>query len=282
MRKIMAIFAHPDDEGAVGGTLIQLAQAGHETILVCATRGEVGEISDPALATLDNLGEVREQELRDACDIMGIKHLEFLDYRDSGMDGTDENNDPRAWVQADPDEAKRKIVKLIREYQPDTVITFEPFGWYGHPDHKITSTWVTEAFPLVSDASAYPDIDGAYQPEYLFHAVIVFSKFRELMEKAMEEGYIPEDAFDGFEQPQDIQIDTENNVTHAINVLSTFDTQREAMMAHKTQFGEDNPFRRVPDEMMRKYDADDHFIQVYPEPDPALRETHARSLFGDA
>jgi len=279
MRKIMAIFAHPDDEGAIGGTLVQLAQAGHELILVCTTRGEVGEISDPSLATPDTLGEVREQELRKACEILGIQHLEFVGYRDSGMDGTDENNDPRAWVQADPDEAKRKIVKLIRQYQPDTVITFEPFGWYGHPDHKITSTWVTEAFPLVNDASAYPDIDGAYQPEFLFHAAMMFSKFRAMMEKAVEAGYIPEDAFEGFGQPEDVQLETEEHITHAINIESTYEVQQEAMLAHRTQFGEDNPFRKIPPELMREFGADEHFIQVYPEPDASLRDNHAKVLF---
>ena len=279
MRKIMAIFAHPDDEGAMGGTLIQLAEAGHETILVCANRGEVGEISDPSLATPETLGEVREQELRNACKALGIKHLEFLDYRDSGMDGTEENNDPRAWVQADPDEAKRKIVKFIRQYQPEIVVTFEPFGWYGHPDHKITCTWVTEAFPLVSDASAYPEIEGAYQPEALYYSAFKFSNFKSMIDEAIAGGYITEDAFGSFGQPEEAQLDVENQITHAIDIGGTFEQQDEATMSHKTQFGEDNPFRKIPPEISEKYGSDEYFIQVYPEPDASLRETYATSLF---
>ena len=75
MQKIMAIFAHPDDEGAIAGTLALYAQNGTGVTLVCATRGEVGEISDPALATPATLGEVREKELQTACNILGIQQI---------------------------------------------------------------------------------------------------------------------------------------------------------------------------------------------------------------
>ena len=94
MQKLMAIFAHPDDEGAIGGTLARYANNGTEVTLVCGTRGEVGEISDPSLATPETLGEVRQKELEAACAVMGIHNLEFLNYRDSGMVDTPENEDP--------------------------------------------------------------------------------------------------------------------------------------------------------------------------------------------
>ncbi len=279
MKKIMAIFAHPDDEGAIGGTLAQLAQDGHDLTLICTTRGEVGQISDPALATPETLGEVREQELRAACEILGVQHLEFLGYRDSGMEGTDENNDPRAWVQADPDEAKRKLIQVIRQYQPEIIITFEPYGWYGHPDHRITCTWVTEAFPMISDGSAYPDIDGAYQPEAFYYSAFKFSQFGGMIQKAIDEGYIPEDAFENFAPPEDVQIETEKSITHAIDVRATYKIQQEAQQVHKTQFGEDSPFNNIPDEMRLEFGSEDYYIQVYPEPDASLRENNLTTLF---
>jgi LmbE family N-acetylglucosaminyl deacetylase len=144
MKKIMAVFAHPDDEGIVARTLAHYAQNNNQVMLVCATRGEAGEISQAARdnqATVENLGEVRQKELEEACRLLGIQGLEFLDYRDSGMDGTAENEDPRALIQAGPEEFTAKLVGLIRRFQPDTVITFEPFGWYGHPDHIYTGKW---------------------------------------------------------------------------------------------------------------------------------------------
>src|SRR5687767_1476631 len=123
---LMAVYAHPDDEVfGVGGAMGYYADRGVKTILVCATRGEVGEISDPALATPETLAEVREQELRCAASTLGVSELIFLDYRDSGMDGTPPNQDPRAFIQANPEEAIEKLVRLIRREQPQVVLTFE-------------------------------------------------------------------------------------------------------------------------------------------------------------
>ena len=80
MKRLLAIFAHPDDEGAVAGTLAYYARQGVHVALICATKGEAGEISDPSLATPENLGEVREAELRCACKVIGIAELHLLNY----------------------------------------------------------------------------------------------------------------------------------------------------------------------------------------------------------
>src|SRR5207237_8223829 len=118
-------FAHPDDEGIVSGALLQYSTSGVETGLVCATRGEVGEIADPALATPENLGQVREGEMRSAADVLGVRNLWFLDYRDSGMAGTPENANPSSLAQASPAEAVGKIVAIIRQFRPQVVLTFD-------------------------------------------------------------------------------------------------------------------------------------------------------------
>lgn len=278
MKKIMAIFAHPDDENAVGGTLAHHVKQGDEVILVCSTRGEVGQISDPALATPETLGAVRQKELEEACAILGIQHLEFLDRRDSGMDGTDENNDPRAFIQSNPDEVKGQLVALIRKYQPDIIITFEPFGWYGHPDHIFTSKWVTEAFPMAGDATVYPDKGTAWQPKRLYHAAMKFSHFRDMMQQAVDAGYIEPDAFN-FEIPEEEVLKTEAQITHAINIDAYYDQKQKAVRSHQTQFGEDSPFSKIPEEMMKKGWGGEHYIQVYPEPDPALYQNPSSDLF---
>src|SRR4051812_8494103 len=111
---ILASYAHPDDEQGVTGTLARYAQEGVRTGLICATRGEMGEISDPSLATPETLGQVREGEMRCACAKAGIKNLWFLDYRDSGMAGTAPNQDAEAFMNADPQEAIGRIVRVIR------------------------------------------------------------------------------------------------------------------------------------------------------------------------
>ena len=96
MPGLLAVFAHPDDEGGASGTMAKAAATGHHVVLACATRGEVGEISHPVLATAETLGAVREAELRAACDLLGVHDLRFLGYRDSGMAGTPANDDPAA------------------------------------------------------------------------------------------------------------------------------------------------------------------------------------------
>ena len=102
---LLALFAHPDDEAfGTGGTLSQYAAAGADVILVCTTRGEVGEIAEGTGATPETLGEVREAELRCAAETVGVRELIFLGYRDSGMAGTPENAHPRAIVNAPAEE----------------------------------------------------------------------------------------------------------------------------------------------------------------------------------
>ena len=98
---VLAVFAHPDDEGfGCGGVLAILASRGARLITVVATNGDVGEISDPALATTENLGQVRQDEMRRAMAVTGAAEVRFLGYRDSGMDGTEDNKHPDSLNQA--------------------------------------------------------------------------------------------------------------------------------------------------------------------------------------
>lgn len=274
----MAIFAHPDDEGAIGGTLAKYARNGAEVTLVCATRGEAGEISDPVLATLDTLGEVRQRELEAACQILDIQRPHFLDYCDSGMEGTAENVRPTSFMHADPVEVVGKLVSLIRQVKPDIVITFEPFGWYGHPDHKAASRWATEAYTAAGDAAAYPDKGAAWQPQRLFYAVIPISKFRAMIEEAAASGdFESDDIVESI--PVEQQLQTEAAVTHIVDVTALFDVKQSAMRAHQTQFSEEHMFRKIPRETMLKASGNEYFIQAHPQPPASLAEDPLSDLF---
>ncbi len=276
MRKLLAIFAHPDDEGAVSGTLAHYAQQGVHVSLICATSGEAGEISDPSLATPDNLGAVREAELRCACDIIGIDELHMLGYCDSGMEGTDENSRTTAFIQADPKEVVGRLVQLIRQIKPQMVITFEPFGWYGHPDHKAVSLYTTEAVGVVGDPQAYPLAGPAWQPARLFHSVMPISTFRPIMDYAEEQG------LDSFglddDEPWLSEMERlEESITHIIEVDYLYDLKRNATACHRTQFAEDHLFNQLPPELSHHLNDQEHFIQVYPQFEP--RATPVEDLF---
>lgn len=163
--RLMAVFAHPDDEAfGVGGTLARYAAEGHDVYLVTATRGEAGEIHDPRLASEANLPQVREEELRCACEVYGIHQPRFLDYVDGQLAVVHQG------------QAVGKLVRLIRELSPHVLLTFGPYGVYGHYDHIAVHTWTTIAYNLAADESCFPDqITGQcipHQASKLYYLVL--------------------------------------------------------------------------------------------------------------
>ncbi|WP_211349216.1 N-acetyl-1-D-myo-inositol-2-amino-2-deoxy-alpha-D-glucopyranoside deacetylase [Micromonospora pisi] len=144
-RRLLLVHAHPDDEAiGTGATMAHYARAGAQVTLVTCTLGEEGEIHVPALAGLaadaaDQLGGYRIAELAAACAALGVSDHRFLGgagrYRDSGMMGLVTNDHPRAFWQADLDEAAGHLVEIMREVRPQVLVTYDPNGFYGHPDH---------------------------------------------------------------------------------------------------------------------------------------------------
>lgn len=133
--RIMAIFAHPDDEAfTCGGALAAYAEAGAEVTLLCATRGEAGKITDPTM-TIDDLGQQREAELREACRVLGISEPIFLDYHDSGRFERTRTDDPQALMNVKVFDIENRLMPHIEQHRPHIVITFDPHGGYGHIDH---------------------------------------------------------------------------------------------------------------------------------------------------
>ena len=117
------------------------------------------------------MGALRGQELRAAADVLGLTGLHYLGYRDSGMTGSADNRDPRAFVNANPIEATGRLVKLIREIRPQVIVTFDPFGGYGHPDHIFIHHRTHEAFKAAGDPAQYPEAGEPYQPQKLYWSV---------------------------------------------------------------------------------------------------------------
>jgi LmbE family N-acetylglucosaminyl deacetylase len=270
-KTLLALFAHPDDEAfGTGGSLTHYARAGYQVVLVCATRGEVGEISDPSLATPETLGQVREGELRCAADSIGVSELIFLNYRDSGMAGTPENNDPRAYVNALTEEVIGRLVAIIRRLHPDVVLTFEPNGGYGHPDHIAIHRHTVAAFHAAADSSYRPDLGPAWQSPRLAYIAIPRSFFHQIRDQLAALGEPPDDfaRFDeaGFGWPDELV-----NVT--VDVSATMDVKWSALECHHTQFGPGNLFRRLPESVVRQMMSTEQFALAWPEPAPGTRLT---------
>jgi LmbE family N-acetylglucosaminyl deacetylase len=167
---LLAVLAHPDDETfGTGGTLAYYASKGADVYLVCATRGEVGEVDPEMLHGFASIGELREHELRCAAEHLGLKGVYFLDFRDSGMEGSPDNKHPQALANAEVDTVAAKIVPYMRSLRPQVVITFDPVGGYMHPDHIAIHKATVRAFHAAGDAGQFPSEQTAYQPAKLFY-----------------------------------------------------------------------------------------------------------------
>lgn len=169
-RRLLAVFAHPDDETfGTGGTLALYAQRSVEVHLICATRGEVGE-APRELNRFASLAEMREDELRRAASALGLKAVYFLGYRDSGMPGSLDNHHPQALVSAPLEQVARQVAGYIREVRPQVVITFDPIGGYRHPDHVAIHRATVEAFHIAGDASQDINNLPPYSPQKLYYS----------------------------------------------------------------------------------------------------------------
>ena len=253
---LMAVFAHPDDESfGTGGTLARYgADPDVRVVLVCATLGEAGQISDPSLATPERLGAVRENELRCACQALGVDALHLLGYRDSGMAGTPENLDPRALANADLDQVVGQIVDKIRRERPDVVVTFDQTGGYGHPDHVAVHYHTRAAFSAAADPARFPEQLAAglspHQAQKLYYTAIPRRFFVAAAEKMQELRIeVPERYLQRLEGPLGLP---DAACTTDVHVADYLDAKQTAVACHATQLHADSIFSMLPIEVMRE------------------------------
>lgn len=168
-RKIVVVTAHPDDETfGMGGTIAKYHAEGVEISIICATKGEVGEADAELLAQYQSMADLREAEMRCAMQVLGIHEFYFLGYRDSGMPGSPENTHPQAFIQAPLEKTGTDIAFYLRKIKPNIVLTFDPMGGYGHPDHIHTYRSVVKALELAADPNIYIAGLEPFHPERVF------------------------------------------------------------------------------------------------------------------
>jgi mycothiol conjugate amidase Mca len=269
---LMAVHAHPDDETIQsGGVLTRYGAEGVETVLVTCTDGAVGEISDPALASPENLAAVRVEELAEACRIMGIKQRFNLGYRDSGMMGTDDNKRPNAFWQADMEEATGRLVAIIRTTRPDVIVTSNENGDYGHPDHINANRVAVAAFHAAADPARYSDQGLApWQTRKLYYSAFPRSGFARLQQMLIEAGIElpPEESPNteaetaAGESPDEVFGTPDDLITTEIDISAFIDTKRAALAAHRTQMGPESMFMRMPDTIWREAWGAEHFCLI--------------------
>ena len=233
--RILLVHAHPDDETINNGATMALyASLGAKVTLVTCTRGEEGEVLVSGLSHLasshqDLLGAHREIELANAMKALGITDYRFLGhYRDSGMMGTDQNNRPDVFWQADLDSAARELIKIIEEIKPHVLITYDEIGGYGHPDH-------IQAHRVAMRASEL----ATWQIQKIYWNTMPKSVIAESIAKMKEIG----SDFFGAETADDLPFAKDDSlVTTLIDGNEFVQAKMDAMKAHETQIALDGPF----------------------------------------
>lgn len=263
--RVMAVYGHPDDEGQVTGTLASFAARGAQVTLVCATRGEVGEISDPSLATPETLGYVRELELRAAMAQVGVFDVRFLPFRDSGMAGTPENEDPRCLHAQRPDVVVGHLVELMRELRPHIVFTWDPTGGYGHPDHIAVHRHTLAAFDAAGDPAHFRDAGIPWDPGRLYWGAFTMKRFAGMYLELERRGLLPEplepERRARFEQAIAAP---DAPVSHTVDVQEFVERKRAAAGMHRSQFGENSLFARIPEDLRASFYAEERFLLARP------------------
>ena len=171
-RTLIFVGAHPDDESYyLGATLAHYASRGVKVYYICATRGEVGNAKTEKMKGFSSIGELRSAELQSAANALGLTDVLYLNYRDSGMLGWEDNKHPHSLISAPLEQVTGRIIEIFRKLKPDVVITFDPIGGYRHPDHIITHNATVRAFYAAGDAKQYPKNGPTFQPQKLYFSI---------------------------------------------------------------------------------------------------------------
>ncbi|QGZ50817.1 N-acetyl-1-D-myo-inositol-2-amino-2-deoxy-alpha-D-glucopyranoside deacetylase [Streptomyces sp. QHH-9511] len=249
-RRLLLVHAHPDDESINNGaTMARYAAEGALVTLVTCTLGEEGEVIPPGLAHLapdreDRLGDHRVGELAAAMKELGVTDHRFLGgpgrFRDSGMMGAEQNGREGAFWNTDVDTAAPYLVEVIRETRPQVLITYDPDGGYGHPDHIQAHRVATRAAELAADAAYRSDLGPAHTIGKIYWNRIP----RPVAEAAFARLRAEGTRFPGVAETGDLPgVVDESLITTEIDGGAVWAARKTAAMrAHATQIAVDGPF----------------------------------------
>jgi len=290
---MLFVHAHPDDESiGTGATMAKYAAEGAHVTLVTCTLGELGEIIPPGLAALaadrdDQLGGYRIGELGAACRALGVGDHRFLGgpgrWRDSGMIGTPGNDDPRAFWQADVDEAARDLAAVIREVRPQVMVTYDDDGFYGHPDHIQAHRVSYRAYQLAADPAVILDSGGCdpappWQVSKFYASTTPQSQLDqeiEMLQAGAPGGTVAPGAQrlpSGFRLPASaadlVYGVPDEQVTTEIDASCYLDAKLAAMRAHATQISVEGTFFALSNQVAQLASGVEYYALLAGEPGP--------------
>jgi LmbE family N-acetylglucosaminyl deacetylase len=304
---LLLVHAHPDDECfATAGLIARSVAEGRRVDLVTCTGGEEGEIHDPTLDETEakpRLREIRERELQ--CSLRALRgngpgtlELHLLGYRDSGMIGTESNQRPDAFWNADLDEATGKLVEIVRRVRPTVMVSYDANGNYGHPDHINAYRITVAAWDAAADPARYPDAGEPHEVEKLYEITFNRDRWMELMAAMQERGIkLPwgadeADTAEGAADTAEGAADTaasaadtaegaadtaeagtesetaeeqewgvpEEEITTIVDVAAWYEQKRASMDCHKTQRQDMGWVLDMPPDLAARATSPEHFV----------------------
>ncbi|MFR9801676.1 mycothiol conjugate amidase Mca [Pseudonocardia sp. RS010] len=254
--RLMTVHAHPDDESSKGAaTTARYVDEGHEVMVVTCTGGEAGSILNPAMDRPDvlaNMSAIRKQEMARAAQILGVRHR-WLGFVDSGLpEGEPKPPLPEGCFALVPlEESTEALVRVVREFRPHVLVTYDENGGYPHPDHIRTHEVSMAAFEAAADPERFPEAGAPWQPLKLYYSH-GFSKKRIL---AFDEALRAR----GLESPWAEWIanwkdrpDPGERVTTRVECADWFDRRDDALRAHATQIDPTSRWFFTPLDLQRE------------------------------
>ncbi|MHA6669082.1 mycothiol conjugate amidase Mca [Homoserinimonas sp. A447] len=254
--RLLAVHAHPDDESSKGAaTYAYYAARGVEVMVVSCTGGERGDVLNEGLANRAaadrDMGGFRRGEMATAQDAMGIQHR-WLGYFDSGLPDEGDPLPPDCFALIPLEHSAAPLVKVIREFRPQVLVTYDENGGYPHPDHIRTHEVSVEAFAAAADPSRYPEAGPAWRVSKLYYDRIFSTRRMEAMYEALVAHDPQSPLIAEFEEMRGWMRDRPYLATTQVPCGDFFEHRDRALRAHASQVSPDSSFFFWPNDLQRK------------------------------
>ncbi|GAA1720496.1 mycothiol conjugate amidase Mca [Propioniferax innocua] len=248
--RLLHVHAHPDDESSKGAaSTAQYVEQGVEVMVATCTGGERGSILNPAMDRPDviaRLTDVRRSEMDAARDILGIRQT-WLGWLDSGLpEGDPMPPLPEGCFALMPvEEAALPLVKVIREFRPQVVTTYDENGGYPHPDHIMCHKVSMAAVEMAADGSMHPELGRPWQIDKLYYSIGFHLERTQALHDAM--------VARGFDSPYAERLEQmkkrpsmSERITTRVECADHFETRDKALLAHATQIDPKGAWFAIP------------------------------------
>ena len=283
MRSLLLVHAHPDDEAINNGaTMARYVAEGVRVTLLTCTLGEEGEVLVPELAQLaadqaDQLGGYRISELTAAMAALGVTDHRWLGgagrYRDSGMMGTPANENPRAFWNADLEDAAAHAVAVVRELRPQVLVTYDENGGYGHPDHIQAHRIAMRAVEAAADPDFHPELGEPWQVAKVYWCAMPRSVIQQGIEALASMG--ESSPFAGLGDIEEVPfVVPDDAIAAAVDGRAYAAHKDAALRAYPTQITVDGPFFALSNNLGQEVLGTEYYRLVRGERGPAGNNPH--------